>query len=77
MLMVGDPDVVAKDARGYCTVPVAPVMVEEREDMFGEAVFDEHVVPEGEAHEPPGEGLLLLFRHLIYQFLRLKANEFD
>ena len=56
MLMVGDPDVVAKDARGYCTVPVAPVMVEEREDMFGEAVLDEHVVPEGEAHEPPGEG---------------------
>ena len=56
MLMVGDPDVVAKDARGFCTVPVAPVMVEEREDIFGDAVLDEHVVPEGEAHEPPDEG---------------------
>ena len=55
MLMVGDPNAVARDARGYCTVPVAPVMVEEREDMFGENVLDEYVVLEGGAQEPPEE----------------------
>ena len=58
MLMVGDPSAVARDARGYCTVPVAPVMVEERDDMFGENVLDEYIMLEGEAQELPELSLI-------------------